>query len=158
MKPSDPSQHQSFASLEAGIEAGAALLKRGYISQGLTTPAAIGRKWAPPGAANDPNRTNAMWPGLVAKEMARLKAETAAAGGSGVSLGNGDQGNEPQAKGKRRNRWEGIAMNPINNITVNGVAPGREALMAKKTALAMRDPLAEGLRQIRGTACGRLSD
>ena len=34
-------------------------------------------------------------------------------------------------------------------ITINGVAPGRESLMAKKTALALRDPVAEGLRQMR---------
>ena len=34
-------------------------------------------------------------------------------------------------------------------INVNGVAPGREALMAKKIALALRDPIAEGLRQMR---------
>ena len=42
-----------------------------------------------------------------------------------------------------------VAMNPTTNITVNGVAPGREALMAKKTMLALRDPLGEGLRQLR---------
>ena len=72
MDPKNPHRHQSFASLEAGIEAGAALLERGYIKQGRTTPASIGAKWAPPGASNDPNRTNAMWPGLVTKERARL--------------------------------------------------------------------------------------
>ena len=44
---------------------------------------------------------------------------------------------------------QSIAMNPINNITVNGVAPGREALMAKRTALAMRDHDTELLRQLK---------
>jgi hypothetical protein len=34
-------------------------------------------------------------------------------------------------------------------ITINGVAPGRESLMAKKAALALRDPIQEGLRQLR---------
>jgi hypothetical protein len=41
------------------------------------------------------------------------------------------------------------SLSATNNITVNGVAPGREALMAKKTALALRDPVAEGLRQLK---------
>ena len=44
---------------------------------------------------------------------------------------------------------QNIAMNPVNNITVNGVASGREALMAKRTALAMRDHDAELLRQLK---------
>jgi len=40
-----------------------------------------------------------------------------------------------------------VAMNPT--INVNGVAPGRESLMAKKTALAMRDPTAQLLTEIK---------
>ena len=36
-----------------------------------------------------------------------------------------------------------------NTININGVAPGREALMAKKTMLALRDPIQEGLKQLR---------
>ena len=42
---------------------------------------------------------------------------------------------------------QNVAVSPT--INVNGVAPGREALMAKKTMLALRDPIAEGLRQLR---------
>jgi hypothetical protein len=42
---------------------------------------------------------------------------------------------------------QSIAMNPV--INVNGVAPGREALMAKKTALALRDPTAQLLAEIK---------
>ena len=34
-------------------------------------------------------------------------------------------------------------------INAHGVQPGREALMAKKTALAMRDPLAQGLAELK---------
>ena len=49
---------------------------------------------------------------------------------------------------------QNIAMNPVNNITVNGVASGREALMAKRTALAMRDHDAELLRQLVGKGRG----
>lgn len=40
-----------------------------------------------------------------------------------------------------------VAMNPT--INVNGVAPGRESLMAKKTALALRDPTAQLLTEIK---------
>jgi hypothetical protein len=40
-----------------------------------------------------------------------------------------------------------VSMHPT--INVNGVAPGRESLMAKKTMLALRDPLNEGLSQLR---------
>jgi hypothetical protein len=43
---------------------------------------------------------------------------------------------------------QSVAMNGTT-INVNGVAPGREALMAKKTALALRDPIAEGLAQLK---------
>ena len=41
------------------------------------------------------------------------------------------------------------AMNPTTNINISGVQPGRESLMAHKAALAMRNPLAEGLRQLK---------
>ena len=43
---------------------------------------------------------------------------------------------------------QSVAMNGTT-INVNGVAPGREVLMAKKTALAMRDPLEHGLAQLK---------
>jgi hypothetical protein len=47
-------------------------LKRNYIDQGLTTIPAIGAKYAPVGAANDPNKTNAEWPGEVTKIYSQL--------------------------------------------------------------------------------------
>ena len=43
---------------------------------------------------------------------------------------------------------QSVALNGTT-INVHGVAPGREALMAKKTALALRDPVREGLAQLR---------
>lgn len=50
-----------FSSVEEGLDAVASNLQRNYINQGLTTPAAIGRKYCPPGAANDLRGTNGNW-------------------------------------------------------------------------------------------------
>lgn len=74
MNPRDPSKHMVFGSVEESIEAMARLLKRNYIDKGLTTIAAIARKYSPPGASNDPNQTNAEWPASVARNYNRLKA------------------------------------------------------------------------------------
>ncbi len=52
---------QRFSSLDAGIDAMARNLKRGYINQGLTSIPQIGRKYAPVGAANDPGGLNRHW-------------------------------------------------------------------------------------------------
>ena len=43
---------------------------------------------------------------------------------------------------------QSVAMNGTT-INVNGVQPGRESLMAKKTVLALRDPLAQGLAELK---------
>lgn len=50
-----------FDSLEEGIEFSFKNLKTNYIDQGLTTVEQIGHKYAPVGAANDPNGLNANW-------------------------------------------------------------------------------------------------
>lgn len=50
-----------FDSLEEGIDAMASNLYRLYISQGLVTIPMIGTKYAPIGAANDPNNLNINW-------------------------------------------------------------------------------------------------
>ena len=43
---------RSFETVEAGIDYIARQLARNYLGQGLTTIAAIGKKYAPPGASN----------------------------------------------------------------------------------------------------------
>ena len=50
-----------FDSLEEGIEFSFKNLKTNYIDQGLTTIEQIGNKYAPVGAANDPNGLNSGW-------------------------------------------------------------------------------------------------
>lgn len=52
---------KSFGSIQEGIDAMASNLKRNYIDKGLTSISAIGNKYCPVGAANDPNGTNSGW-------------------------------------------------------------------------------------------------
>jgi hypothetical protein len=50
-----------YASWEDGLNAAAKLLRTNYIGKGLKNLAAIGAKWAPQGAANDPTNLNSNW-------------------------------------------------------------------------------------------------
>lgn len=52
---------QSFNSLEKGIDAYVSNLKRNYYDMGLDTIEEIQQKYAPIGAANDPNGLNNYW-------------------------------------------------------------------------------------------------
>src|SRR3990167_8408110 len=64
--------HIAFPSWEASIDTIARGLRKGYLDQGLTTVPQIGRKWAPLGAANDPNWLNTGWAGNVSAVMNQL--------------------------------------------------------------------------------------
>lgn len=73
----DPSSSQmkgfmKFATLDEGINAMARNLYKNYIGMGITTIEAIGAKYAPPGAANDPHGTNGLWPVLVKKFVVQM--------------------------------------------------------------------------------------
>jgi hypothetical protein len=57
--------HKYYSNVKSSIFDQARFLKSGYINQGLNTIPAIGAKYAPPGASNDPNGTNAQWPQYV---------------------------------------------------------------------------------------------
>jgi hypothetical protein len=57
----------TFASLAEGIDKMASNLKRNYFDKGLTTIAAIQKKYAPNGAANDPTGLNSHWTAGVTK-------------------------------------------------------------------------------------------
>lgn len=65
---------RSFETVEAGIEYMAGQLARNYLGKGLTTIAAIGRKYAPPGASNDPKGLNSHWVKGVTEYYFQLKA------------------------------------------------------------------------------------
>lgn len=56
-----------FPSLESGIDYTVSNLKRNYLSKGLDTIPEIGSKYAPIGAANDPNNQNVHWVPNVTK-------------------------------------------------------------------------------------------
>lgn len=65
---------RSFETVEAGIDYMARQLARNYLGQGLTTIAAIGKKYAPPGASNDPKGLNSHWVKGVSEYYFQLKA------------------------------------------------------------------------------------
>jgi hypothetical protein len=80
MDPKNPKQFQKFASIPDAIDATASNLSRNYLQQGLTTIPQIGAKYSPVGASNDPNNTNAQWPGIVQKLYTQM-------GGTGTRFG-----------------------------------------------------------------------
>lgn len=65
---------RSFETVEAGIDYMARQLARNYLGQGLTTIEAIGKKYAPPGASNDPKGLNSHWVKGVSEYYFQLKA------------------------------------------------------------------------------------
>ena len=58
---------RAFSSVEESINYAARLLRTHYLDQGLTTIAAIGGKYAPAGAGNDPRGLNKHWVNGVSK-------------------------------------------------------------------------------------------
>ena len=65
---------RSFETVEAGIDYMARQLARNYLGQGLTTIDAIGKKYAPPRASNDPRGLNSHWVKGVSEYYFQLKA------------------------------------------------------------------------------------
>ena len=75
--------HKHYSDVKSGIFDQARFLKSGYIDQGLNTIPKIGAKYAPPGASNDPNGTNAQWPQNVSSFYRQATGSTnLLAGGS----------------------------------------------------------------------------
>ena len=72
MDPKNPKQFQKFNSIPEAINATARDLSENYLKQGLSTIPQIGAKYSPPGAANDPNKTNAQWPSQVQQLYASM--------------------------------------------------------------------------------------
>ena len=64
----------TFPSVQAGLEYTAKNLANNYIAKGLTTISAIGAKYCPVGAANDPNGTNKNWVPTVTNFYNEIKA------------------------------------------------------------------------------------
>lgn len=92
--------YRTFNSPDASVDFGVRNLAKNYLAQGLDTPEKIGAKYAPPGAANDPGKTNPTWPALVRANIARLGGkggdiQQTAATGNGAAGGQGDTGMGP---------------------------------------------------------------
>jgi hypothetical protein len=66
-------RYQPFPSVEASIMREAQLIASYRDKYGLRTIEQIGSRWAPPGAFNDPNRTNAEWPRSVRAWYMRIQ-------------------------------------------------------------------------------------
>jgi|SRR6516165_3022878 hypothetical protein len=81
--------YRTFSSLDDGLDFTARNLKTNYINQGLTTPEQIGPKYAPPGASNDPNNTNASWPANVRANMVKLGGATSSVAGQVANVPQG---------------------------------------------------------------------
>lgn len=62
----------AFVSEAAAIRTAASILERYYLAEGLVTVGAIGAKWAPVGALNDPGDLNRHWEGGVGTYFAAL--------------------------------------------------------------------------------------
>jgi len=63
--------HYTYSNIRDSIFDQARFLRSGYLDKGLTTFKAIGDKYAPPGAANDPKNTNKDWPVNVSRLYAQ---------------------------------------------------------------------------------------
>lgn len=82
---------RAYSSVRESIFDAARNLKKNYIDRGLFTIEAIGRKYSPPGAANDPHGTNSGWASNVTKVYRELT------GKSKLDLSFGDVPLETQA-------------------------------------------------------------
>lgn len=71
----------TYSSWTAGFNAAAKNIAENYVKEGLKTITAIGGKWAPIGASNDPNNLNANWPKNVKKFYAEVGGNPEASDG-----------------------------------------------------------------------------
>jgi hypothetical protein len=116
--------YMPYDTLDEGIEAAARLLRKRYLDQGLTTIDQIGAEWAPPGASNDPNKTNQQWPGAVRKFYAALG-------------GTGELGGRTAAQGPKKQDWESWAT----------LSPTEETQVTQSKQVADTVKLNDGLNQ-----------
>jgi hypothetical protein len=98
MDPKNPKQFLKYDSISDGIDATARNLSENYLKQGFTTIPQIGAKYSPVGASNDPNNTNAQWPGTVQKLYTQMGGTRTTFGPQQVGPAVATMGgyNEPQ--------------------------------------------------------------
>jgi hypothetical protein len=99
MDPKNPKQFIKYNSIADGINATASNLSRNYLQKGLSTIPEIASKYSPPGASNDPNKTNVQWPSQVQQIYAAMGGIKTMFGpqqvGPGVAMMGGY--NEPES-------------------------------------------------------------
>lgn len=77
-----------YPTLEEGFRAAISNLSRNYVNKGLRTIEAIGAKYSPPGAGNDPNGTNHTWPKNVHAMYKKIMGKTYSSSLSGSGIAN----------------------------------------------------------------------
>jgi len=94
--------HYTYSNLRDSIYDQARFLRQNYLNRGLTTFKDIGNKYAPPGAANDPNNTNKDWPANVAKLYSQVtggSTQLVAAGEFDPSIIPSTDTDQPEGEG-----------------------------------------------------------
>jgi hypothetical protein len=115
--------HKQYNDVKSSIFDQARFLKSGYINQGLNTIPAIGAKYAPPGASNDPNGTNGQWPQNVSSFYRQATGSgNLLAGGSftgegtpNTSPADSSDGSQVTAQNQERGEEGGVA-GALSNI------------------------------------------
>src|ERR1700730_1808842 len=67
MDPAHPKQFLRYDSIPDSINDAARNLSQNFLQQELVTIPQIAQKYSHIGASNDPNKTNAQWPGQVSR-------------------------------------------------------------------------------------------
>jgi hypothetical protein len=131
----------SFPTLGAGIARSADIIARN-LSRGRGTIQGLGRIYAPPGAANDPGRTNASWPANVSRFMAQLGGNPSTVTvprGAAAPTSVATRG-QPQARGS----WQFAGL--TGNINV-GALPGIAGPATVPAMGAMQEDLARNVQR-----------
>jgi hypothetical protein len=127
--------HRRYSDVRDSIFDQARILKKGYVDQGLNTIAEIGRKYAPPGASNDPNGTNAQWPKNVSSFYNQATgSRELLAGGNFNSTGVPTEKGQQQLVAKN-NTGSGQQQKPLDDVTQREEEPGSEEESGVASAL-----------------------
>jgi hypothetical protein len=119
----------SYPSVQAGIDDAAKVIAKDWVAGGRTI-AGLGKIYAPPGASNDPNRTNAQWPSGVTSFQRQLAAAASMPGAASMEGDFTPRGiaggrfNVPAGSGFS-GQHETITLANGQRVTVNAQAAGQ---------------------------------
>jgi hypothetical protein len=131
-------EYRSFSSVADSIEFHARNLRTNYLDQGLNTIEDIAKQYAPVGAANDPNDTNAQWPGAVSRITASLGGQKTAGTPIFDSESNQEVQKLPASFGMRVATPRDV--NNYNNYVQNGGDPNQIPIYDRLAVAIAKDP------------------